>query len=144
MRPDPPVLCECGCGEPAPIAKSNHRLKGHLKGQPVRFINGHNNRGPKSPETRAKMKAAWAGTPRPWLRKPRPSIWSPEPLSSTLHAYINRTYPKTGRCEGCGREARTDYAFMLHPNPYTRNRIDYRELCRSCHVRLDYANGTRK
>lgn len=34
-------LCECGCGKPAPIAKANHASKGHVKGQPLRFILGH-------------------------------------------------------------------------------------------------------
>lgn len=34
-------LCECGCGQPAPIAqRSNARLR-HVKGQPNRFIPGH-------------------------------------------------------------------------------------------------------
>lgn len=38
-------LCECGCGKPAPIAKANHRLYGHIKGEPVRFVVGHARRG---------------------------------------------------------------------------------------------------
>lgn len=38
-------LCECGCGEEAPIAKRNQTRFGHVKGEPVRFINGHQNRG---------------------------------------------------------------------------------------------------
>ncbi len=36
-------LCECGCGQPAPIAKRTNTKLGHVKGQPVRFIAGHNN-----------------------------------------------------------------------------------------------------
>lgn len=35
-------LCECGCGQPAPIAKRNTREGNHVKGQPIRFISGHN------------------------------------------------------------------------------------------------------
>ncbi len=34
-------MCECGCGEPAPIAKQTRKIIGHIKGQPVRFIHGH-------------------------------------------------------------------------------------------------------
>lgn len=35
-------LCECGvCGLPAPIAKRTITCKGHVKGQPIRFIKGH-------------------------------------------------------------------------------------------------------
>ena len=44
---DPPdlmpiKLCECGCGEPAPIAKITNTKRGHISGQPCRFIYGHN------------------------------------------------------------------------------------------------------
>lgn len=34
-------LCECGCGNPAPIAKQNKACFGYIKGQPIRFILGH-------------------------------------------------------------------------------------------------------
>lgn len=34
-------LCECGCGQPAPIAKLTNTKLGHVKGQPIRFVNGH-------------------------------------------------------------------------------------------------------
>ena len=40
---DSPKLCECGCGQPAPIATSTGKHPSHVKGQPIRFINGHNN-----------------------------------------------------------------------------------------------------
>lgn len=35
-------LCECGCGQPAPIATITKRKWGHVKGEPMRFVNGHN------------------------------------------------------------------------------------------------------
>lgn len=34
-------LCECGCGEPAPIAKQSSTKYGYIKGQPKRFVQGH-------------------------------------------------------------------------------------------------------
>jgi hypothetical protein len=37
-------LCECGCGLPAPIAPQTDRRWGHIKGQPVHFLPGHNGR----------------------------------------------------------------------------------------------------
>lgn len=36
-------LCECGCGNPAPIAKYSDPRWGYTKGQSLRFILGHNN-----------------------------------------------------------------------------------------------------
>ena len=37
-------LCECGCGGFAPIARQTETARGAVKGHPIRFINGHNNR----------------------------------------------------------------------------------------------------
>lgn len=38
------TLCECGCGRRAPIAPKTDNTYGWTKGQPKRFIRGHNNR----------------------------------------------------------------------------------------------------
>lgn len=38
-------LCECGCGGLAPISKVNRPERGQVKGQPVRFIKGHQTSG---------------------------------------------------------------------------------------------------
>ena len=35
------LLCECGCGQPAPIAKGTCRRSGAVDGQPQRFVHGH-------------------------------------------------------------------------------------------------------
>lgn len=37
-------LCRCGCGHPAPIAKRTNTRQGCVKGQPQRYIVGHNRR----------------------------------------------------------------------------------------------------
>lgn len=37
-------LCECGCGQRTAIARQNRPSRGHVKGQPVRFARGHNQR----------------------------------------------------------------------------------------------------
>lgn len=41
-------LCKCGCGDPAPLAKRTNTCYGHVKGQPINYIPGHQNR--KSPQ----------------------------------------------------------------------------------------------
>lgn len=46
-------LCECGCGSAAPIAKMTNIKYDHIRGEPIRFILGHN--------TRGKMSAAKKG-----------------------------------------------------------------------------------
>ena len=37
-------LCECGCGQFAPIAKKTNKKRGWVKGKSLRFIQGHNGR----------------------------------------------------------------------------------------------------
>lgn len=37
-------LCQCGCGNPAPIARKTSKAEGAVKGQPRRFIKGHHTR----------------------------------------------------------------------------------------------------
>lgn len=39
-----PKLCECGCGEPTRISEKTRTNRGWVKGEPLRFINGHNMR----------------------------------------------------------------------------------------------------
>lgn len=37
-------LCACGCGQPTPNASKTLTARGWIKGQPLRFVNGHNRR----------------------------------------------------------------------------------------------------
>lgn len=50
-------LCECGCGEAAPIATTTNRKFGHVKGQPTRFVHGHHLR--KRLPKMSKLDIAW-------------------------------------------------------------------------------------
>lgn len=52
-----------------------------------------------------------------------------------IHIWINREFPRTNRCEYCGRRTRTHYASIGHQ--YTRNRTDWFELCPRCHNAFD-------
>ena len=53
-----------------------------------------------------------------------------------LHRYLSNNFPKAGVCEECAVHGPTEYA-NIHGRGYTRNRCDYRELCKSCHSRYD-------
>jgi hypothetical protein len=44
MSDIPYGYCHCGCGGLAPIATATKRSKGHVKGEPLRFILGHRTR----------------------------------------------------------------------------------------------------
>lgn len=64
-------LCECGCGQAAPIAKFSDVTKGLIGGQPMRFIRGHNRRGvkPNLEPVESKMKRLTEKTDGCWLWK---------------------------------------------------------------------------
>lgn len=110
------VMCECGCGEPAPITR----------GKQMRFVQGHNGR-----LNLSEVRPA----PR---RGPANNKWLGEAAHHNgVHTWLRKNFPKAGVCDLCGRVGRTDHAFLNHPQAHTRNRNDYRELCRSCHVRFD-------
>ena len=42
-------LCFCGCGEDAPVAPANNAAKGWVRGEPLRYVNGHQQRGRRRP-----------------------------------------------------------------------------------------------
>jgi len=42
--------CRCGCGEKTRVAKHDHSTHGWTKGQPIKFIFGHNSRGSCNPK----------------------------------------------------------------------------------------------
>lgn len=108
-------LCECGCGEPTRIAPKTSLRSGHVKGQPLRFVNGHNTRlrvGQDHP--------GWKGEGAGYM---------------ALHNWLRRSKKKTGRCEECGASRKTDWANVS--GEYRRDLADYQELCRSCHVARD-------
>lgn len=68
--------------------------------------------------------------------------WNEE-INAGAHGWLRSIYPKCGICEHCGTRGATDYAFRRHPLPYTRDREDYEELCRSCHMNSDGRNAQR-
>jgi hypothetical protein len=42
---NPSGICMCGCGRPAPLAKTTHARRGYRKGEPLSYIAGHYRRG---------------------------------------------------------------------------------------------------
>jgi hypothetical protein len=116
-------LCECGCGKPAPLAPQNHRAKGWRKGEPLRFIAGHN------PPTFVPPPSF--GTSHPGWRGDAASY-------NAIHRWVQRNHPKSGACSECGTAGRTHWAFLHHPQHPTRDITDYRELCVACHRRFDH------
>lgn len=54
-----------------------------------------------------------------------------------FHLWINKHYPKTGRCDLCRGEHRRTHRAMRDPAILSRDPLDWLELCPSCHKTYD-------
>ncbi len=66
--PIPYGFCHCGCGETTPISPRSSRNRGLIRGEPIRFIHGHNGRAGCAHSSQAGVKA------EPW----GPNLWTVE------------------------------------------------------------------
>jgi len=108
--------CECGCGGRASLASKTNSRRGDIKGQPVRFIPGHQMRG--------ELNGRWKGVAAGY---------------AAVHHWARRYVPKAGRCSRCGAEGPTDLANRDHR--YRRVVEDWVELCQTCHRKHDKHPG---
>jgi hypothetical protein len=60
---------------------------------------------------------------------------------SALHTWIYRTWKKKEVCEFCGEDKKLDWANKN--GIYNRNKINWLNLCRKCHLRYDRENPKR-
>lgn len=130
------VLCECGCGERAPLAPYTHRRRGYRVGQPMRFVNGHQTRGiahpnfgkTLKPETRAKLSEQKILEKNPQ--------WKGDAAGySAIHMWVGKQKVKTGKCSTCPHEGRTQWANIS--GLYFRDLEDFGEMCVPCHQEFD-------
>ena len=77
-------LCECGCGKPAPIASRTRTGCDHVKGDPIRFINGHRSR----VQPRGNKSHAWKGGII--SIKGRIAVYNPDHPCATALGYVLR------------------------------------------------------
>ena len=63
----------------------------------------------------------------------------------SMHLWLNKNFPKTKICATCKRIDAPMYDLALKNGYKYQRRIEnFTILCRSCHMKYDYANGTRK
>ena len=123
-------LCECGCGELVPIAKRTDSIKGWEKGQPIRFIKGHQNRGRiHSKEARKRISASLKGNKNRSGQKKRNE---------------NRNGQK--KRHGCSVETRkkmSEAAKGHHRNLGRKHSVETRKKMSKNHARISGKNHTR-
>jgi hypothetical protein len=86
------MTCACGCGQETAVATQTSKRNGYVKGQPMKYVRGHNARGNK--------------------RKRRTR--TAEELDAQMNALIARA--STGGCKVCGK-TRPPLA-VSHDDPY--------------------------
>jgi hypothetical protein len=86
--------------------------RGYVKGEPRRFIIGHNKR-----------------------------VSDDKLTYVACHLWLQRNYPKLNICTTCGTAGPTDFAFTGEPGGWARDRDQYVEECRPCHRRRDLTYG---
>lgn len=141
-------LCECGCGNPAPIANETSARDGWVKGQPKRFIHGHAVRVREcKPETRAKLSANRLGAKHPLYGKRGDQMgnWKGDKAGyDAIHRWLRNNKERTGECEFCAKtpppakDGRASTHFANISGEYRRDIDDYLELCVSCHKTFDH------
>lgn len=56
------------------------------------------------------------------------------------HLWIVKHYGNASKCEMCDTKSSKRFEWANISGKYLRSRDDYRQLCPSCHRRLDYGN----
>jgi hypothetical protein len=109
-----PHLCECGCGKPTKIARKTASDRGHIKGQPHRYLWKHHPVGSKNP--------CWTGAYVGYHGG---------------HQRVNKFRGKPHICEDCGmNDPRRKYHWANLSGKW-HDLFDYRRLCVSCHRKFD-------
>ncbi len=88
MRPEDTIvaLCECGCGQPAPIATFTAKRYGWEAGQPKRFVKGHNARVQSRPKVFRVQ----------WTEDPETGCWNWD-LSCNSNGYGQKQFRENGQ-----------------------------------------------
>jgi hypothetical protein len=104
-------LCECGCGQPAPIAKQSLKKKGWVKGQPLRVIARHGR--PRKPVTIRPRKLTHEGQPYVSLYRIRAerALGHPLPNGAVVHHVDEDPWNDNARLVICQDAA---YHRLLH------------------------------
>jgi len=98
-----------------------------------------------SKESKLKMRKSRLGMRIPNNSKENHYNWKGDKVKYIgLHVHIRKYLPKpkNGKCVICDDKLIYDVANIT--GKYNRELINWRWLCRSCHMRLDYKNGIRK
>lgn len=111
MNDIPHGYCHCGCGQKTGLNK---------RGQPSRFLRGHNNR----------------VSPTRTFREEHPGWKGDKASKAAKNLRARKWFDITGMCERCGVEPACD-RHHKDGNPGHNERSNIAFLCRRCHMEVD-------
>lgn len=109
-----------------------------------KFIKGH------SLKLRKDFTGFWKGKKRPEISLLHTGegnpMWGGAKISKTgIHTWLRKTYGRPNICEFCKDTNMIKYDWALKVGfSYERKRENFIRLCRGCHMKYDYKNGTRR
>jgi hypothetical protein len=115
--------CECGCGELAPIAKHTVNKHGIKKGQPLRFVSGHNGKIKHPPNWKGgrvnlvrKYKAIWVPGLNKYVKEhillAEKVLNKPLPIKAEIHHFNLNSFDNShGNIVVCQNR---EYHMLLH------------------------------
>lgn len=113
--------CECGCGGKTTISKQSDKSRNYTKGEPVKFIAGHNM---KNGRYKEEAHFGWKGD---------------KVGHSALHNWIKKHYGTLKKCSNCGTtDPSKRYEWANISGEYRRDIKDFKRLCTKCHHAFDY------
>ena len=123
-------LCECGCGNPSPIAKKTSKHFGHIKGKPTRFIKGHYWR-----TMTGDRNVNWRGGVSNVKKRNRTYIPNhPKAISGYVHSYIliaekalGKNLPNKAVIHHYGDDCLNDEKIVICENQSYHNLLHLRE-----------------
>lgn len=122
-------LCECGCGQPAPIAKYTSYGVGWIKGQPKRFIHGHAVRGRKHTKEECERMKGRGNTGAVGESN---VTWKGNTASTNAgRKRAQKDFPM-GKCTLCGADGKDRH--HRDGNSLNNNPENIKILCRKCHM----------
>ncbi len=122
------IVSQC-CGRKH-SEKTKQKISEALRGKNNAFFGKHH-----TAETKAKISKAHLGE--------KNGMWKGDNVSyAALHDWIRNHKPKPEFCEDCNTAEPYDVATIS--GDYKRDINDFKWLCRSCHMKMDYKHGHRK
>lgn len=111
-------LCECGCGRKTLVSPCTDRWHGWVKGEPRRFLAGHNNRLRRVPDAREEDRALRQPRSRPEV--PPPSTRAPHPTAGIEWGGSSAGRQGTRRDQGLRPARAASHQTGSHQRPHRR------------------------